>query len=622
MDLTGRTLLGKYEVVSLLGSGGMGTVWSATHALTARKLAVKVLDESFLKNEKVMKRFGREARAASSIAHPGIVEVIDIDQTDEGVPFMVMEFLEGETLASRIEARGRLDQDEMLEMAALLLDALEAAHEHGVIHRDLKPENIYLVPAGRQGEIVKILDFGISHMQEDQGQKLTMTGSVLGTPHYMSPEQALGDVTVDHRADLYAMGVVLYECVVGDVPFDAPNYNKLLRLILDEEPPGARSRHAEITAEVERVIQWAMSKEVEARVGSAREMRDWLQRAADGEMPGYEPPTSPFTRRRKKKPKARPAGTLPMNRGVASMMAGKDLTPPEDEDDGEWDFDVDLSMTGVGGADSLEAELPDLDLSPPKRPVSSRPPPREPPQSSPGTRIPASEPPPSNSKLELDLFAPNTDAADLELDESALPAARSVPPPGVGVTPSPSSSGTFRAPGVTSSAPPATGLSRSSLPPRSPSVSGNYAMADLHPQPDEYDEPEEGPSWPRYLMFGLLGIGAFVGVVFLVNALVRPGIDDEQLVTPPVVQAPDPEPERPATPQWVSVRVIGVPNGGRVTLDGLPASTTVRVRHGGEHVLEVIAAGYETRRIEFTADRNRTVNARMRPGEGTVREAP
>ncbi|HBQ10442.1 MAG TPA: serine/threonine protein kinase, partial [Myxococcales bacterium] len=161
MDLTGQTLLGKYEVESLLGVGGMGAVWRARHALTGRKLAIKVLDEAYLKNDQVTRRFGREARVASSIQHPGIVEVLDLDQTAEGVPFLVMEFLEGETLASRIERRGRLQQEEIVRLGRMLLDALDAAHTHGVVHRDLKPENIYVVPAGRRGELVKILDFGI-----------------------------------------------------------------------------------------------------------------------------------------------------------------------------------------------------------------------------------------------------------------------------------------------------------------------------------------------------------------------------------------------------------------------------------------------------------------------------
>ena len=214
----------------------MGSVWKGSHAITGRRVAIKVLDDRFLSNVNVVQRFGREARAASSIQHEGITEVLDLDQTEDGIPFLVMEFLQGETLSDRIEKRVRLPQAEVVRFAELLLDALEAAHEHGVVHRDLKPDNIFLVPAGRRGEIVKILDFGISHKDDEAASKLTVTGSVLGTPHYMSPEQAMGEADLDRRVDVYATAVVLYECLVGEVPFDAPNYNKLLRTILDEEP--------------------------------------------------------------------------------------------------------------------------------------------------------------------------------------------------------------------------------------------------------------------------------------------------------------------------------------------------------------------------------------------------
>ncbi|MBZ0119721.1 MAG: serine/threonine protein kinase, partial [Sandaracinaceae bacterium] len=277
----------------MIGQGGMGAVWRARHALTGRKLAVKTLEQGYLANQAVVQRFGREARAASAVHHPGIVEVLDLDQTEEGVPFLVMEFLEGESLASRIERRGRLGQEELLRLGTMLLEALDAAHSHGVVHRDLKPENVYVVPAGRRGEAIKILDFGISHKADEAtAHKLTVTGSVLGTPHYMSPEQAMGE-EIDHRADLYAAGVVLYECAVGDVPFDAPNYNKLLRTILDSPPVPPRQRGAEISEGVERVILWALEKERDARVSSAREMLRWLRAAAEGGEVPYHPRSAP-----------------------------------------------------------------------------------------------------------------------------------------------------------------------------------------------------------------------------------------------------------------------------------------------------------------------------------------
>ncbi len=282
MNLAGRTLRGKYRIESLLGQGGMGRVWRGSHVVTGRSVAIKVLDERFVDHAQVVQRFGREARAASAIQHEGIVEVLDLDRTEEGVPFLVMELLTGEPLSQRIKRLGRLPQDEVARIGTMLLDALDAAHEHGVVHRDLKPDNIYLVPAGRRGDIVKILDFGISSNANDTGPKLTITGSVLGTPHYMSPEQAMGDVDLDRRVDIYGVGVVLYECLVGDVPFDGPNYNKLLRVILDEEPTPPSQRGAKVESAFEAVILEALAKDRERRPRTARMFRDRLS-ATHGE---------------------------------------------------------------------------------------------------------------------------------------------------------------------------------------------------------------------------------------------------------------------------------------------------------------------------------------------------
>ncbi|MCS6800211.1 MAG: protein kinase, partial [Myxococcota bacterium] len=279
MDFTGRILLGRYRLMTQLGAGGMGTVWTGEHLRTGRKVAVKLLDERFLSNAAVVQRFGREARAASAIQHPGIVEVLDLDQTEEGIPFLVMELLSGEPLSRRIETRGKLSLAETAPIMRQLLEALDAAHEHGVVHRDLKPDNVFLVPRGRLGESVKILDFGISRKHDEQVANLTVAGSVLGTPHYMSPEQALGEIDVDRRADLYAAGVCFYECLVGDVPFDAPNYNKLIQVILNDEVVPPSRRGADVTPAVEQVILRALAKDRRERWQSAREMRAALDEA-------------------------------------------------------------------------------------------------------------------------------------------------------------------------------------------------------------------------------------------------------------------------------------------------------------------------------------------------------
>ncbi|MCA9601696.1 MAG: serine/threonine protein kinase [Myxococcales bacterium] len=292
-DLKGVTLLGKYELERPLGEGGMGTVWLGKHKLMGRQVAIKLLDDALLNHSEVVQRFGREARAASAIQHPGIVEVLDLDQTPEGRPFLVMEFLQGEPLSSRIEKRGRLSPEEAAMFMGQLLEALDAAHAHGVVHRDLKPDNIFLVPRGRGGESVKILDFGISHKSDERVSKLTVQGTVLGTPHYMAPEQARGDAAVDGRTDIYAAGVVFYECVVGTVPFDAPNYNALLHMILTDEPESPSDRGVAILPRLERVIMRAMSKRREDRPQTAGGMLAEIKAAFtpsddddDGAAPG------------------------------------------------------------------------------------------------------------------------------------------------------------------------------------------------------------------------------------------------------------------------------------------------------------------------------------------------
>lgn len=282
-DRSGQILLGRYKLERPLGKGGMGSVWLASHLRTGRRVAVKLLEDRYLSNASIVKRFGREARAASAIEHPGIVEVLDLDRTDDGVPFIVMELLEGETLADYVKSHGPLTQQEALDVFVPLLDALEAAHERGIVHRDLKPDNIFLLPPGAGGKRpVKILDFGISQKADEVRSHLTQTGAVLGTPHYMSPEQALGESDLDARADVYAVAIVLYECVVGDVPYDAGNYNALLQAILRATPKRPRERGAKVSAAFEDVVLAGMEKDRDKRIPSARAFRERLVAAATG----------------------------------------------------------------------------------------------------------------------------------------------------------------------------------------------------------------------------------------------------------------------------------------------------------------------------------------------------
>jgi serine/threonine protein kinase len=610
VDLEGRTLRSKYEVVALVGEGGMGTVWSARHAVTGRKLAIKVLDERFLGNEAVVQRFGREARAASAIQHPGIVEVLDLDSTDEGVPFLVMEFLEGETLGQRIAKRGRLDQEEAVRIFRSLLEALAAAHAHGVVHRDLKPDNIHLVPAGRSGEAVKILDFGISQKADETAQqKLTVVGSVLGTPHYMSPEQALGEKSVDFRSDLYAAGVVLYECVVGDVPFNATNYNRLLRIILDETPEPPVSRGAQITPEVERLILWAVEKDRELRIPSAKEMLRWLDRAEAGEMPPYEPPPSGQPWRKPKVQSTRPpADAEPTEEPVPE--AAEALAAPAA--DGMAFDDFEASVLATPPPVSLRPNAPPSPVPPPPSPVPPPPspvPPRR--DSTPGfDAFALSGEIQRGSEIDIeggyhggsDMPAAVDDAPEdgfaLELDESALVR-----------------TSTTDAKRVSGEHPAVQG--------RRP-VTGT--LSTIRPGPLPGTDPPPAPKPKRELTEGqrlaLLG-GAGVILVVLVIVFIRVFLDPQPPPLPEeppgaaeaLPEAPNPpeggeDPERPAADR-VTIRVRGLPPGHHVMLDGLPDDGTLRLRRGSRHVLEISAPGYVSRRIELLADRDRTIDANL-----------
>ena len=208
--------INNYEVKSLLGEGGMGAVYIAQHPVIDRKVAVKVLKREFAENQALVHRFFNEARAANAIRHPNIIVVLDVGTLADGLPYLIMPLLEGESLAARIGRSGRLSVGDAVEHASQAASALAAAHRKRNVHRDLKPDNIFLVPdletPGR--ERVKILDFGIAKLSQElsgTGAR-TGTGAVMGTPPYMSPEQCRGITSeIDQRTDIYALGIILYE---------------------------------------------------------------------------------------------------------------------------------------------------------------------------------------------------------------------------------------------------------------------------------------------------------------------------------------------------------------------------------------------------------------------------
>jgi serine/threonine protein kinase/formylglycine-generating enzyme required for sulfatase activity len=232
-------LAGKYELVRQLGAGGMGAVYEAINTLTRRRVAIKILHESFASDPNAVQRFMQEAQSASRIDHPNVVDILDLGHDPaSGTQFMVQEFLTGSTLRERLRERGSLDADEVIRVVQPLVHALVVAHEAGVVHRDLKPENIFLAVDARGDEVIKLIDFGLSRPVREQDRlAVTDHGRQLGTPYYMSPEQLRAEVDIDDRTDVWSLGVVLFELIAGERPFRGPSYNELIVQILKEPVP-------------------------------------------------------------------------------------------------------------------------------------------------------------------------------------------------------------------------------------------------------------------------------------------------------------------------------------------------------------------------------------------------
>jgi hypothetical protein len=296
----GTILDGKYELVRLIGEGGMGAVYEATHKLIGRRMAVKFLHAFYAANPEVITRFQREAQAAAQIGHENIIEVTDMGTASDGAPYLVMEYLEGSDVKGAIEADGRLSTKRTAHILVQALGALQAAHDVGIIHRDLKPENIFLTTKGINPDYVKLLDFGISKFRtfDNEGVKgLTQTGTVLGTPHYMSPEQARGEQNLTPQSDIYAMGVILYQMLTGQLPFDAANYNALLIKILTEEPPPIEALNPELPPVLVGIVKRAMARDTAARFQTCAELREQLRPFAPSisELGTFVTPTSSRT---------------------------------------------------------------------------------------------------------------------------------------------------------------------------------------------------------------------------------------------------------------------------------------------------------------------------------------
>jgi serine/threonine protein kinase/HD-like signal output (HDOD) protein len=276
-DLIGQTV-GSYTIMSELGEGGMGKVYLARHTLIGRKAAVKILNPESASDQEAVSRFFTEARLVNDIRHPNIVEVTDFGQFGE-LYCIVMEHLEGETLAARIDRVGAMAEADAVRIAMQVTAALGAAHDLGMVHRDLKPENIFLRNHPDYPDFVKVLDFGIAKLLGDKSPlgHHTKTGSVIGTPAYMSPEQCLGEATLDLRSDIYSLGVVLYELLTGRPPFEGDSLGRLIVCHVSEEPMAPAKLNPHVSPIINAVVLRALSKRPRDRFASMKDFREALE---------------------------------------------------------------------------------------------------------------------------------------------------------------------------------------------------------------------------------------------------------------------------------------------------------------------------------------------------------
>lgn len=288
--LLGQTLRGTYRILNVLDQGGMGVVFEAEHARLRKRLVVKVLARHLVGDAHALARFNREAEIVSHLQHPHIVQVFDFDTTEDGQPYIVMERLQGESLASRLERERCLSVTETVRIAYQASSGLAAAHRASIVHRDLKPANIFLVDMPGQGTLVKLLDFGISKRGAARG--LTGEFDILGTPDYMAPEQALGKTAqVDHRGDQYALAVITYEMLTGRTPFGGEDVMEVLQQVIGKEPEPVERVAPHVPPAVGEVLRRAMAKDPADRFASTTEFAAALVTAAGSSLP---PPTEPL----------------------------------------------------------------------------------------------------------------------------------------------------------------------------------------------------------------------------------------------------------------------------------------------------------------------------------------
>jgi serine/threonine protein kinase len=286
----GKILAGKYRIDGFLKRGGMGSVYRGTHVMLDKPVAIKLIKPELVTSEDTIRRFQREARAASQLSHPNIVAVYDLGQAEDGMLYIAMELVSGESLKDHVKKQGPMEPHRATRIVKAIASALALAHQNNIIHRDLKPQNIMMTRDNEGREIPKLLDFGIAKTFDPDSPALTSTGMVLGTPQYMSPEQAAGK-PVDARADLYSLGIIFYEMLAGKVPFDDPSIPAILVKHLNEMPKRPSELREDLPSSLEQIVLRCLEKDPEKRFAGAEEFSSALASADTTVAVAEEGPT-------------------------------------------------------------------------------------------------------------------------------------------------------------------------------------------------------------------------------------------------------------------------------------------------------------------------------------------